>query len=255
MLLLTIYSCGRMQEYKGASSDILEKDKTSTQRSTDKAEPVDRKIIKEGEIRFETSDINETKSLIDKTAKELGGYISKDDANDYSDRHEHRLIIRVPSDKFDLLLQRISENAKKIDSKNINVLDVTAEYIDIDARIKTKKELRDRYKEILKKASKVDEILSIEKEIGQLETDIESVEGQMKYLKDRISYSTLTATYYEKTSVLFGFPSIFVESFRRGWDFFLWFIIGVTNLWTFIFAGIVIYLIVKYRKKRKKNGT
>ena len=80
LILLTVYSCGTNQEYKGTSADVAQKEPTANQKSPDKLETtVDRKIIREGEISFETSDINETKSLITKTVQELNGYISKDD--------------------------------------------------------------------------------------------------------------------------------------------------------------------------------
>lgn len=257
-VLLTIYSCGQKQEYSGASADLaMQEPQTAGQKPADKVEnSVDRKIIKEGEISFETASTSKTKSLITKTVQELNGYISKDNVNDYSDRLEHRLVIRVPADKFDILLKTISESADKLDSKNVDVLDVTAEYIDIDARIKTKKELEERYKELLKQATKVDEILNIEKEIGQLRSEIESVEGQMKYLKDRISFSTLTVTYYQKTSTAFRFTSKLGQALKSGWSGFLWFLIGLTHLWAFILIALVtIYLIIRRRRNRKKNAT
>jgi hypothetical protein len=254
-VLLAMYSCGQKQESKGVSADMAPPSPTN-QVTSEKAESaVDRKVIKEGEIIFETANISETKSLITKTVQELNGYISKDNVNDYSDRLEHRLVIRVPSDKFDILLKNISDHADKLDSKNVDVLDVTEEYIDIDARIKTKRELEDRYKILLKQATKVDEILNIEKEIGLLRTEIESVEGRMKYLKDRISFSTLTATYYQKTTSAFRFTSKFGQALKGGWDGFLWFLIGLTHLWTLILIGCTFGIYFLIRQKRKKNAT
>lgn len=252
---ILIYSCGQREKYKGTSADIVQKE--ADQQSTEKAETkVERKIIKEGEISFETASINETESLITKTVESLNGYISKDNAVNYPDKIEHRIVIRVPSDKFDLLLKKLSESVDKFDSKNIDVLDVTEEYIDIDTRIKTKKELENRYKELLKQTNKVDEILNIEKEIGQLRTEIESVEGRMKYLQDRISYSTLTATYYQKTTSAFRFATKFGQAIKSGWDGFLWFLIGLTHLWTFIIIGVVVlYFVIRQQRKKKKNAT
>jgi len=216
-------------------------------------EMVERKIIKQGYIDFETTDVNKTKSLVIQTVNELNGYISNDHAANYSSRIRHNLTICVPADKFDLLLTTISENAKKIENKNIYVLDVTEEYIDIEARIKTKKVLQARYIELLKQATKVDEILNIEKEIGKLQEEIESVEGRMKYLNDRIAFSTLRVNYYQKTSSAFGFSSKFVDGIKNGWNVFLSFIIGLSHLWVFIlFAALAVYL-VKLWRKRKKN--
>jgi hypothetical protein len=224
--------------------------------STDKIEILDdRKIIREGEITFQTSDVDETKSLIIKTTQELNGYITKENANEYADRIEQKLIIRVPADKFDLLLSKISESAKKIDSKNIDALDVTEEYIDVEARLKTKKDLEIRYRELLKQAKSVEEIMSIEKESGQLRADIESVEGRLRYLKDRVSFSSLTATYYQKVNSAFGFSSKFGQAIKYGWKNLLWFFIGLTTIWPFIIliGGGIFAAFRISRKRRNRN--
>lgn len=254
LAVLTIFSCRQKESSGVVPADYAIRESSVTEKKAPEKidNPVVRKIIKEGEISFETADVNQTKSLIVKTVQELNGYISKDNVSNYSGKPEHRLVIRVPSDKFDLLLNKISESADKLDSKNVDVLDVTAEYIDIDARIKTKKELEDRYKELLKQATKVDEVLSIEKEIGLLRTEIESVEGQMKYLEDRISYSTLIVTYYQKADSAFGFASKLGQALKSGWSDFLWFLIGLTHLWVFILIGLAaVSLIIRQRRKKK----
>jgi len=217
-----------------------------------------RKIIKEGTIRFETVNTAQTREAILKSVKENNGYLANDNANSYGGSTDYQITIRVPADKFDLLLEQISNTAKKIDSKDIKALDVTEEFIDVEARIKTKKELEDRYKEILKQAHKIEDILKIENEIGNLRTEIESFEGRLRYLKDKVSYSTLTVIFYERTetpsSYSFGFGEKFISAIYNGWIGILWFIIGLTSLWPFIIIVIAaIFIIKRIRKNRKKN--
>ena len=257
---LMICSCANKQEaaynasaYTEMAMKVEDESLQIDEREVDKVETIERKIIKEGEIKFKTTDVNKTKSLIEQTVQKLNGYIANDNAYDYSDRFEHRLTIRVPADKFDLLLTNISENVEKLDYKNIDVRDVTEEYIDMEARIKTKKELQNRYKEILKQATRVDEMLNIERQIGNLQTEIESVEGRMKYLKDRIAFSTLTVTYYQETTSSTGFFSKIAEALGNGWSVFLWFLIGLSYLWVFILIAVaIIYLIVRRRRRRRQ---
>lgn len=260
LALLSFASCSTKNNYKEVAGDVDLNFETTEQKTTDnKVEvPIDRKIIKQGDISFETEDVKITKALIIKAVDEFQGYISKDNIYVHSDRISHRLVIRVLSEKFDQLLDRISENAKKLDSKNIDVLDVTEEYIDIEARIKTKKELENRYKEILKEAKTIEEILSIEKEIGILRTDIESIEGRLRYLKNSIALSTLTVEYYQRTSSAFRFSSKFGHALVTGWNWFLSFIIGLTNIWPFlliIIAGIILGFRIDRKKKNKKNAS
>ena len=255
LAVLTVCSC-TSNEYERLSPSYASRAESSAshlQIEEEKTEAVQRKIIKQGTLKFETADVNKTKSIISQSVQDLNGYISNDNANDYSNRLEHRLTVRIPTDKFDLFLENISESIVKMDSKNIDMLDVTEEYIDTEARIKTKKELQNRYRELLKHATKVDEMLNIEREIGKLQTEIESVEGRMKYLNDRIALSTLTITYYQKTTSKFGFSSQFVEGFKDGWQGFLSFIIVLSNLWVFILVTVVtVYLIRRWRRKKKK---
>ncbi|MFN3873432.1 MAG: DUF4349 domain-containing protein, partial [Ignavibacterium sp.] len=221
----------------------------SNQQSSDIT--VDRKIIKEGNIRFETEDVSKTQNEIRKIVSELGGYIGNENSYNYDGTTEYSLTARVPEDKFNTLIDRVSSLAEKVDSKNIIFSDVTEEFIDVEARIKTKKELEARYKEILKKATRVDEILNIEREMGNLRAEIESLEGRMNYLKNRVSLSTLSITFYEKVSAPFGFFSKVKQALHNGWQALLWFIIILISLWPFIILVlIVLFVILKFRKKK-----
>jgi len=253
MFLAMCFSCTQGQESFLAFEDVISENLDQT----DISENItidERKIIKEGEIKFETANSQDTRIFISKTVAEIGGYMSEDNAFDYENRIEHRITIRVPADKFELLLENISQKAAKLDSKNITALDVTEQFIDVEARIKTKKELESRYKELLKKANKVDEILTIEKEIGKLRTEIESMEGRLKYLKDRVSFSTLTVVFYEKTTSSFGFSAKIGQALQNGWTILLWCLIILTNLWAFIAGGLIIFFIfILYRNRKRKR--
>ncbi len=211
-----------------------------------------RKIIREGTVKFETGDAIGTNKFISGIAKELKGYISKDEIRDYKDRIEHSLVIRIPVEQFDVLLSKISNHAGKLESRDINSRDVTEEYIDVDARLNAKSALENRYKELLNQAKNVNEILSIEKELGKLREDIESVEGRLRYLKDNISMSTLTVIYYQKTSTSFGFGSKFGMAIQDGWNTFLLFLVGVTHLWIFIILSIIGYFVFKRIRRGRK---
>ena len=255
---IALFSChsknnGNNQELDVADAKLMLEEPPSV---SDKKEVIsERKIIKQGEIKFETGDVNKTKGAIIRTVNDLGGYISTDNVFDYQDRLSHRIVIRIPAERFDTLLDRISESALKMDSKNIDVLDVTEEFIDVEVRLKTKKELETRYLELLVKAKTVEEILKIEKEIGALRSEIESMEGRFRYLKDRIALSTLTVEYYQRTSSTFGFSSKFTQALSDGWDWLLMFLIGITHLWTFIlFAIIAIVFYKRVIKKRKPKN-
>ena len=259
LFAFVLFSCGGKYESVNAveMADVAyaEEAKADDKPSAENIH-VDRKIIKTGRIEFLTSDAAKTRALISRTVSQFNGWISNESNNRYYDGGEIRynLTLRVPSKYFDALLDSLSANARKVEYKSISAQDVTEEFIDIEARLAVKKELENRYKEILKKANSVDEILQVEREIGNLRSDIESIEGRYKYLQNQVAFSTLDITYYEKSESSFGFGSKFAEALSDGWHNLLWFFIGVANLWAFIaIAVIVVYFIVIWRRRRKKS--
>jgi hypothetical protein len=258
LLLLILFSCNSGNNKELAMMTPVKDEETSSIRVSDPAgkisteAPIERKVIKRGDISFQTSSIQETTNFITKTVSELKGYISSDNVYNSDNRITQRLEIRISATSFDDLLTRISQNAKRIDSKNVQVQDITEEYIDIESRIKTKKELENRFKEILSKAKTVEEIVSIEKELGTLRTDIEAIEGRLKYLKDQVSLSTLTVEYYELSSSTLNFSSKLGQALIMGWRFLLSFIIGLVHIWPFLLIlGITLIIIFKIGRKEK----
>lgn len=257
LAILALYSCNTSaNKRENSARAIVVNNEINSQPKVEKVEtPIERKIIKEGEISFETANLKETESLITKTVTEMGGYIANDNVFSNEDRITHRMTLRVPADKFDQLLTKISESAEKLDRKTISALDVTEEYIDVEARIKTKKELESRYKELLVKANTVEDLLSIEKEIGTLRTEIESIEGRLRYLQDRVSFSSLTIEYYQLTTSSFGFLSKLGRAFVTGWNWLLAFIIGLIHMWPFILIiGGGLFIAFRIGRKRKKTN-
>jgi hypothetical protein len=162
------------------------------------------------------------------------------------------IIIRVPSSQYDSMVESIERVGEKTDSKSVNVQDVTEEYIDVEARLKTKQELEARYREILKQAHTVTDILSVETNLNNVRAEIESMEGLLKYLISQVSFSTLNLNFYQKISTDYGFHGKFVEGLSNGWTNFLTFFIGLANIWPFlILIGSAIWIFIRWRRRKK----
>lgn len=249
LLILLAVGCGRNNssapetasaEYQALNEEV-------------KNEAIDttRKLIKEGRVEFETEDIQATRQQIFNSIDRYRGYMSSDRESKSPGRVSNTIIVRVPADRFDAFLNDATKGVDKFDSKEIEVKDVTEEYLDISARLKTKKELEKRYLQLLEKTESVSEILQIEKQIGELRADIESIEGRLKYLENKISLSTLTLTFYKNTPGKSDFSNKFRKGFRNGWDNLIWFFVFLTNIWPFIL--IALGLIIGFRIWRKRG--
>ena len=244
---LVFISCKQQESSSISAISMPEKNK-----NTDNLDSK-RKIIKNGEIHFESDNIAQTRKIIFENVKELDGYISDDRVANEENKVEYHITIRVPSSNFDLLLNKISENAENIDSKNVSATDVTEEFIDIEARIKTKKELEFRYKELLLQAKKVEELLAIEKELGTLRSDIESIEGRLKFINNNIELSTLTIVFYDHNTSSFNLSDKIFDGLQNGWSIFLWLIVGLVNLWPFLIIVLMLLSFLKWRRDKKKK--
>ncbi|MCK4663739.1 MAG: DUF4349 domain-containing protein [Bacteroidales bacterium] len=250
-LLILILVLGCSSKNENASFEMADEEIVAT--NTQKKQNIDvkRKLIKEGKVKFETVDINSTRKTIFETIEKYKGYASSDQEYKSPGRISNTIIIRVPAKNFDKLLVEATKGVTRFDSKEIEVKDVTEEFLDIQARLKTKKELENRYLELLKKANSVTEILEVEKQIGQLRSEIESVEGRLKYLESKVSLSTLTMTFYQNISNETEFGRKFKNGFRNGWNNLIWFFVFLTNIWPFILIVIGLIFGIKIWRKRK----
>jgi len=215
----------------------------------------EQKLIKNGSISFETKSIKETKAFLQKTVLKYNGYISNEQVEDYRTNPTEILTVRVPNADFDKLINEIGLQVGEFDSKQINIEDVTAEFVDIEARLKNKKQLESKYHELLARANNMADILKIEKEISIIREDIEATEGRLRYLSNQVGFSTLHITYYEhKATAGFHFGDKMGNAMSEGGMGFLWFIIGLTQLWPMLIIGIIIwYSIYKFVKRRKNR--
>lgn len=260
--LFFIWSCGNMaNESSVAMDEVTELSELKTPQADAKKEAkledkqaseYDRKITKTGDINFETKDIVKTKSAIQKQVKALKGYIESDEISTYDERKSNTLTIRIPSSSFDTLINNVAEQATKIDSREVRLSDVTEDYIDLDKRLKTKKELEARYIQLLQKATKVEEILKIEEQMGKLREDIESTEGRFRYLNGQVDYSTLNVTFYESNPD-YNFWNRIGNGFSNGWETLLTFVVMLANLWAVILLATGIIFFIRYWRKKRKN--
>lgn len=216
----------------------------------DQSEIVERKLIKNGEITFSTKNIDDTRKELEKATKAFNGYVSSEEQQKFDERINYQQIIRIPSGRFDAFMNVIEKLGQHIEYRNLTTEDVTEEFIDTEARLKTKKELETRYHQLLGKANKVTDMLAIEEQISKVRTEIETMQGRLNFLTNQVGYSTLTVNYHQVIAGDYGFGSRLIASFVTGWNGLLAFLIGIISAWPFIAILVAsFWLITKWVKK------
>tara|TARA_Y100000782_G_scaffold114937_1_gene153495 strand:+ start:3288 stop:4196 length:909 start_codon:yes stop_codon:yes gene_type:complete len=207
------------------------------------------KLIKKGNLTFETDSLERSSNFLYTAALQFNGYISTDKQEINASKKTNDIEIRVPSDQFDALVTAISNEVKQFDRKDIQVNDVTDQFVDVQARLKTKETLVEHYLQLLNKAKNIEEILKIERQIAPLREEIEAMKGRLKWLTDQTSYSTLKVHFYrtipaEPVVVKDNSPSI-VNAFKNGWTGLVYTCIALVNFWPLLLLIISFFLIYK----------
>ncbi|MGI5064771.1 DUF4349 domain-containing protein [Treponema putidum] len=252
-----------MSESKSALSDsAFTEDKKESEdvniASLDNTENnnIERKLIKTGFIEFETEDIKKTREIIENLVKKYQAYISQEDEKHFYSGLRQTIIVRIPKQNFDVFLNELTAGIKKLDNKNITVEDVTEEFVDSLARLRVKKETEQTYLKILGQAKTVKDILEVQNQIQYLRSDIESIEGRLRYLQNSVNYSTLNISMYQNITDGTAKPSFFTKSFdaiKDGISLFSDIIIGILYLWIFILIIIAVLVIIIKKRRNKKR--
>ena len=233
-----------LQTNKGFSSNETSNN-TALKVSTSK------KLLKNGNVVFETADLEKMKLNIENLVQKFDGYISSDYANEYDNKVNYYLNIRIPSQYFDLILKEISIQISKFDAKEITISDVTEEFLDIESRLKNKKELEKRYLEILQQSKSVEDILNIERELGKLREEIEATEGRLNYLSNQVSFSTLSVSFYKKVANETSFLGKIGDRFNNGFENLKSFLLFILTVWPFVIIIPFSYFLFKKWRHRK----
>ncbi|HKN82221.1 MAG TPA: DUF4349 domain-containing protein [Pyrinomonadaceae bacterium] len=167
-------------------------------KATSTAEALDRKIIRNADITIEAASTTEAQYRVTEIAEAHGGFVITSEAKqrenmDASKRtFDIELVARVPSAEFGPALEEIKKLASNIPEAHITSQDVTEDFIDLEARIKTQKAVELQFLEIMKQANKVPDALEVQRQIAEVRTDIEKLEGRKRFLENRSSLSTIT---------------------------------------------------------------
>ncbi|MEH0156372.1 DUF4349 domain-containing protein [Limibacter armeniacum] len=248
------------EDMEYAAEEMASPSSAATQQRQQSPQPAERKLIKEANITFETKDLEKERARIAEKIKAVNGFVSYELTSKQYDRNSLSLTLRVPSANFDQFISGLLDGVKQIDRKEIRVKDVTEQYVDVAARIRTKKALETRYLGILSKAKSVEEMLEVEKKLNDVRGDIESAESIIKSLSSQIDLSTIDLVIYKRVELVqqktmrVGFGERLLASLDSGWQAFLEFVLILTNLWVFLAVGIPLtFWLIRLRAKRKNK--
>ena len=160
-----------------------------------KAAVTNRKIVRQAEIELEVPAPSATQTAIERLAEQHGGYVvsaARDTENGSATDVRVTVTVRVPQAELTATISELKRFGRGIGSEKITSDDVTDEYVDLSARIISQRGLEQQYLEILKRAVTVKDAMDVEKELAEVRTTIERMQGRQQLLDKESAFSTLT---------------------------------------------------------------
>jgi len=134
------------------------------------SESKNRMVVRDSDLSVLVKDVGAEIKKIEAEAVRRGGASSGN------------ITIRVPTDKLDEFLDAVRIAAVRVVYENVQGRDVTDEYEDLEARLAILLRTKTKFEQIFDQASTVSDMLSVQRELVSLQSQIDSVKGRQQYL-------------------------------------------------------------------------
>jgi hypothetical protein len=207
----------------------------------------EKKIIKNADLNLEVTDYNAYNQQVHASVKQWGGYIAQETQQASEYKKENTITVKVPVDQFDNIVQSLTSGKEKVLVKKITSEDVTGEVVDTRSRMEAKRQIRERYMDLLKQARNMEEILQVQNVINDIQLQIESATGRINYLTHASAFSTIQLTFFQvidANAVTVKDPTFgqrVLDSLKNGLSWMGELLLLVLNLWPLALLGVIIY--------------
>lgn len=211
----------------------------------------ERKVITNASMSLKVKSVRDTMEIIKASVSEFDGYVVNSDLNSPELGESGNISVRIPSDKLENAMERFGALAEKVVSENVSGSDITDSYLDIEERLTRLESTKARFEEILDSAVEVQDILRVQREIFNLQDQIDSYKGRLQYM-DAASATTLINIYLSTDEL--GLPYTPAQAwrpeavFKQATRSLLMNLIDVGNgvIWVVVYIPAIIGLLVAF---------
>ena len=148
--------------------------------------PAERVMVYTASFQISVHSVRESMDALESVCRGMGGYVHQIDGD--------QITVRVPADQYNAALAQ-TEALGTVINRQMQALDVTEEYVDLQARLRNAIKVRDRLQELLAQAKSVEDTLAVEKELNRVNESIERLQAKLEVLKNRVAFCTITVRF------------------------------------------------------------
>ncbi|WP_030664991.1 DUF4349 domain-containing protein [Streptomyces rimosus] len=202
-------------------------------------------IIRTASVTVEAADVPGALAKARTAAKGTGGYVEDESTDrDSEGRERSRVVLRVPPEAYDGLLDRLSRLGT-LKERQVSAKDVTDQVVDTDSRIKSQQASVARVRALMDKATSIGDIVTLESELSRRQAELESLQARLKSLKEQTGMATVTLVLREPDAADDDGETTFGDALSGGWDAFTagvrWLLVAVGAALPFLAAGALVY--------------
>ncbi len=183
--------------YASAPEAAYDQSTTSNTGGGVSATSVERIVIQNADLTIVVSDVKGRMENIQVMAQQMGGYVVSSNlgqtyTKDNVQVSQAQITIRVPAEKLDKALEQIKQDAVEVQNETRTGQDVTAEYVDLQSRLKNYEAAEAQLEKILETSTDTEDVVSIFNQLTYYREQIELVKGQMKYYEEAAALSAIS---------------------------------------------------------------
>ena len=169
-------------------------DATTTQAAADR--PWDRMIVRSATLSLQVESVERALDQVRQIAGKHGGFVASSNTHversGDADRTVATLTIQVRADGYDAAMTELRGIATKVDAEVGTSQDVTEEYVDLDANLRNLQATEARLSALMEKAQNLQDVLVIQRELTNVRSQIERIQGRKQFLERRSDFSQIT---------------------------------------------------------------
>lgn len=156
-------------------------------------------ILRTAQLTVVVQNLDKARTGMDQVVKRYGGYLGDLTTSSPSDgARKLTASVRLPSAQLDAAMAELKIMGH-VESESQSGQDVTAQYVDLEARLSNARKTEQRLIDLLQqRTGKLSDVLEVETELGRVREEVERMEGERRLLSKQVEYATLNATISEE---------------------------------------------------------
>jgi hypothetical protein len=161
----------------------------------------ERIVIRTATLQLDVERVDSAEAQVRQIAESRGGYVLSSQTYGEAGERFATITIKVPAIRFDQTISDIGRLALEVKSQEVQGEDVTDEYVDLESRLRNLRAVEARLQQFLERAETIEEALEVNRQLADIQGQIEQTQGRISYLQQSAALSTITVSMRSQVAV------------------------------------------------------